>query len=322
MCWAARRTDSTASKRETRLEVGISKGGEPGQGTSVNPPGGLPRANGTEPVHLLAPDEGRVHRPFHFRGRLFHRHRTLYLRPLGGLFVVSPVALRHALRRHLRSPIAPRGGRDRIPGTHLGRARGNFGYSDIRKYALATVDAARPAAAFEWRGGGRARIRANLHPDDLLSAQVAGFPGWKATVHGERVAASADGIGFIVIQPRCCCIAKMETRFIRSSPWEPRSRTWSGPKNWCRIYLRSLAGRQSAWRPGIRHRVHRILAERFYHHPTVGRLLRPGPVHAGAQRSPIQSEYRGQPGYHRRGHQLVAGARRRGHGSQRPREHG
>jgi hypothetical protein len=82
-------------------------------------------------------------------------------------------------------------------------AHGNFAYADIRKYARATGDAAHPAAAFEWRGGARARIRANLRPDDLLSVQVAWFPGWKAFVHGERVAISADGMGFVVIQPRC-----------------------------------------------------------------------------------------------------------------------
>jgi hypothetical protein len=82
-------------------------------------------------------------------------------------------------------------------------ARGNFAYADIRKYALATSDAARPAAAFAWRGGGTARIRANLHPDDLLSVQVAWFPGWNAAVHGKPVAVTPDGMGFMVIQPHC-----------------------------------------------------------------------------------------------------------------------
>ena len=83
------------------------------------------------------------------------------------------------------------------------RPPGKFAYSEILKYAQATGDAARPAAAFEWLRGGRARIRANLHPDDLLSVQVAWFPGWKAAVHGEAKAVSADGMGFLVIQPQC-----------------------------------------------------------------------------------------------------------------------
>ena len=83
------------------------------------------------------------------------------------------------------------------------RPPGKFEYADILKYARATGDAARPPAAFEWRGGGRARIRANLPPDDLLSVQIAWFPGWKATVHGAPQPVSADGMGFMVIHPRC-----------------------------------------------------------------------------------------------------------------------
>ena len=83
------------------------------------------------------------------------------------------------------------------------RPAGKFEYADILKYARASGDAARPPAAFEWRGGGRARIRAHLHPNDLLSVQIAWFPGWKATVHGAPKPASADGMGFIVIQPGC-----------------------------------------------------------------------------------------------------------------------
>jgi hypothetical protein len=83
------------------------------------------------------------------------------------------------------------------------RPPGKFVYADIRKYALATVDAARHPAAFEWRGGGRARIHANLRPEEAVSVQVAWFPGWKATVRAKPVSVVPDGMGFIVIQPRC-----------------------------------------------------------------------------------------------------------------------
>jgi hypothetical protein len=75
--------------------------------------------------------------------------------------------------------------------------------SDVVRYAQALSDSSRPAADFRWLRGDTARIRANLRQDDLLSVQVAFFPGWKAEVRGKRKAVSADGLGFVVIQPRC-----------------------------------------------------------------------------------------------------------------------
>ena len=50
---------------------------------------------------------------------------------------------------------------------------------------------------------GAARIRATLQPGDLIAVQVAGFPGWKATVAGQRKPVSADALGFLVLQPEC-----------------------------------------------------------------------------------------------------------------------
>jgi hypothetical protein len=78
-----------------------------------------------------------------------------------------------------------------------------FEYPDILKYAQATTDPARPPAAVEWLGGGHARVRANLRPDDLVSVQVAWFPGWKATVRGAPQQVSADGMGFVLVRPQC-----------------------------------------------------------------------------------------------------------------------
>jgi hypothetical protein len=83
------------------------------------------------------------------------------------------------------------------------RPAGKFAYSDILRYVQAAGDTTRPPAAFEWLSGNRARIRARLDPGDLLSVQVAWFPGWKAAVHGAPQPVSADGMGFLVIQPRC-----------------------------------------------------------------------------------------------------------------------
>jgi hypothetical protein len=83
------------------------------------------------------------------------------------------------------------------------RAAARFDYTDILRYAQATTDGARPPAAFEWTGDSRARVRATLRAADLVSVQVAWFPGWKARVGGKAIPVSADGMGFMVLQPGC-----------------------------------------------------------------------------------------------------------------------
>jgi hypothetical protein len=74
---------------------------------------------------------------------------------------------------------------------------------DVMRYAAAIEDPSRPAADFRWLDGNTARIRASLERGDLVSVQVAWFPGWKATVMGQARAVSADGLGFIAIRPDC-----------------------------------------------------------------------------------------------------------------------
>jgi hypothetical protein len=80
---------------------------------------------------------------------------------------------------------------------------GKFAYPEILKYAQATMDPGRPAATFEWLGSSRARVRANLREDDVVSVQIAWFPGWKATLRGKPTPVSADGLGFLLLQPQC-----------------------------------------------------------------------------------------------------------------------
>jgi hypothetical protein len=75
-------------------------------------------------------------------------------------------------------------------------------YWDVAKYAAAIADNAR-AAVLQWERDGVARIRAHMQRGDLISVQTAWFPGWQAFVADKRVAAAADGLGFIAIQPSC-----------------------------------------------------------------------------------------------------------------------
>ncbi len=85
---------------------------------------------------------------------------------------------------------------------------------DVVRYAAIVADPSRPPATFDWLRGNAARIRAQLHRDDLVSIQVPWFHGWKAYLRGERRPVSSDGLGFLLIEPRCegpCEIALLWT---------------------------------------------------------------------------------------------------------------
>jgi SAM-dependent methyltransferase len=101
------------------------------------------------------------------------------------------------------------------PGETVGRRPSNpADAGEVARYVEAIGNSTRPRATFEWLHGGAARIRASLHRDDLVSVQVAWFPGWKALVHGERRPVGPDGLGFMVIRPKCegnCEIALLWT---------------------------------------------------------------------------------------------------------------
>jgi hypothetical protein len=95
-----------------------------------------------------------------------------------------------------------------------------FEYPDIRRYAQATMDGARAQASFEWIGGSRARVRTKLRAGDVISVQSAWFPGWKATVGGREIPVSADGMGFIMLQPGCQGECEVDLR------WTGRGDYW------------------------------------------------------------------------------------------------
>ncbi len=75
--------------------------------------------------------------------------------------------------------------------------------SDVVRYAGIVSDASRPPAAFEWIRSSAARIRAQLRRDDVVSVQVPWFKGWKAFAGVSERPVSRDGLGFMLIEPRC-----------------------------------------------------------------------------------------------------------------------
>ena len=69
--------------------------------------------------------------------------------------------------------------------------------------SLARVIRPGAPATFEWIGSSRSRIRAKLKTDDVVSVQVAWFPGWKATVRGVPRPVTRDALGLLTIRPQC-----------------------------------------------------------------------------------------------------------------------
>ena len=70
-------------------------------------------------------------------------------------------------------------------------------------YTAALDNPALPAAEMQWEDFGTAQIRARLEPGQVVSVQVNYHPGWHATVEGRPQPVSPDGLGLVVIRPRC-----------------------------------------------------------------------------------------------------------------------
>jgi hypothetical protein len=75
--------------------------------------------------------------------------------------------------------------------------------ADVLRYAAALEDPARPIVECEWLRADTARITASLAPSDLISVQVAWFPGWKAFIGGRAIPNGPDGLGFELLRPQC-----------------------------------------------------------------------------------------------------------------------
>ena len=95
-------------------------------------------------------------------------------------------------------------------------ARSPFNVADVdpvRKLAAALEDPSLPEAEFAWRSQGVARISGVLKPEHLLFVQVSYHPAWVASVNGQLHPIRQDGLGFLVIEPRCDGYCEIDLTF-------------------------------------------------------------------------------------------------------------
>ncbi len=85
-----------------------------------------------------------------------------------------------------------------------------FDNEAVKRYVAALDDARHPAAKFEWTSASRARIQAGLRPGEVVSVQVTYHPGWRAEVGGAARAVRSDGLGQLVLEPRCAGLCRIE----------------------------------------------------------------------------------------------------------------
>ena len=83
----------------------------------------------------------------------------------------------------------------------------------IQKLSAALQDPSLPLAGMRWVHPAEARISATLKPGQLIFAQESYHPGWHATVNRESRPIRRDGLGFMVIEPRCNGACEIDLAF-------------------------------------------------------------------------------------------------------------
>ena len=82
-------------------------------------------------------------------------------------------------------------------------ALGVMPMDDLAKYVAALDDSSMPLSEFRWDGLRRAVIRAPLGKDHVISVQTNYHKGWHARVNGQALPVLRDGLGFLLLQPKC-----------------------------------------------------------------------------------------------------------------------
>jgi hypothetical protein len=88
-----------------------------------------------------------------------------------------------------------------IPRSAIVRDRPTNGLDviELRRY----VDALESPASIVWETPDRAKITARMNDSEVLSLQINYDPGWEARIGNRKVNLTADGLGFLLIEPEC-----------------------------------------------------------------------------------------------------------------------
>ena len=60
-----------------------------------------------------------------------------------------------------------------------------------------------PEVSFRWTSQHSAELNGHLVEGEVIATQISYFPGWKATAGGVPLRTYKDGLGFLVIEPKC-----------------------------------------------------------------------------------------------------------------------
>jgi hypothetical protein len=86
----------------------------------------------------------------------------------------------------------------------------------LRPYVAALTDSTLPLASISWSDEAHARIQAMVNPGQIVSVQETYAPGWSARANGAPAAVRADGIGLMLIEPRCNGPCLIELNYART----------------------------------------------------------------------------------------------------------
>ena len=78
-----------------------------------------------------------------------------------------------------------------------------YGWDVLIPYLAGLDNPAYPPATMTWQAPSRARVTADLKPDQVVSVQISWDKGWHATVGGRRVPMWEDKLGQVAVEPKC-----------------------------------------------------------------------------------------------------------------------